>query len=555
MAFGFGEFNGGGQNDSISINYSEIPAQRTISFYARWTAADNTFDATESMAVISHMLSVGDLSFNFNPDGGILYLDHGTNQNPNPLTAQYFSGYQRSDWDIRNGLFFCIRFNDTDMFDPNKGYPKPKLWVNGVAIGDSGWLSDPTAGILPLSGGSNKWVIGKGRGRYGNTNKFKGLIAEVALYAGLRPDEDCRQLSLGKTALNFPVDKLKFYLPLETDAKEWVTDSLAAATVSGTLVKPHPTVIKPSSEPTRPAPPPQPNPANTRTIYSIGNSLSDTWRNVGEVAETKGKTTNYGRHMIPGAPLHYIAARPTEGFTESPYGYYATAFADYAFDAVSFQPFVGDLVGASGTGDVATIDNFITLISAKSRATRVFIYGQWPEKANPVPFTAAGWENEYMASNPAPGAGTRSSFRRTYYQELLAAVRTQSGSKLDKAIALAPAGDCLREFNRQAGLGQIPGYTSAWDLYADGIHLNGVGSYLVSCCMFTCFFGVDPRGATVPASFGTIAPTLRDKIHDIVWNILKANPDTFVASPVTLRSAVQRYKAFLRQRLKRGFQA
>lgn len=534
MARGFYFTSGVGGNDRIIIPYARIPNEFTLSYYARWDYHVDDPNNYDVQCVISHMLSQGHLSFGFNWDGNEAFVpEYSVTGDPSPIFNTIPRGFESGNFDFGNGVFVCVKVNLFDMLDPNKGNPRPKVWMNGDLVGGF-WMSNPSATSLPYSGGINKWTLGRGRDRYNNTQRFKGVIAEVSLYEGDRPDEDCVALSQGYTALNFPVDKLAFYMPLETNTIEWVSNT--EAEVTGTLQKPHPTVIKPAVEPARPVPPPPPDPANSRTIYSLGNSLSDVWRNITDLAETANKSISFGRHNIPGTPLSGIRTRAAEGFFEEPYGYYTNALVNYNLDAIVAQPYFRELVEANNEGDVYNVNFFIELLATRpynKQNTTVFIYEQWYRAQETDVKTAASWETGFMRPY-APGTGTTDT--KAYYNALLSAVRAESGTKLDKQILLAPVGSAMRLFNQKAASGNVPGYSSAWGLYATetGLqqHMNDTGAYLVSCVMFSCFFNLDPHVLGVPSSYGTIAPAVKTAIHDAVWEAVLADPNSGVSEPI-----------------------
>ena len=79
--------------------------------------------------------------------------------------------------------------------------------------------------------------------------------------------------------------------------------------------------------------------AQTKRIYFIGNSVTDILNYDGfqEIAESKGNTHVWGRHMIPGAPLGWIWAHPADGFSQGPYGLYPSALGNFTWDAISLS--------------------------------------------------------------------------------------------------------------------------------------------------------------------------------------------------------------------------
>ena len=57
---------------------------------------------------------------------------------------------------------------------------------------------------------------------------------------------------------------------------------------------------------------------STLRIYYIGNSVTDTirYKPLAELAATRGVRLDWGRHMIPGAPLEWLMGHRDEGFRE-----------------------------------------------------------------------------------------------------------------------------------------------------------------------------------------------------------------------------------------------
>ena len=61
---------------------------------------------------------------------------------------------------------------------------------------------------------------------------------------------------------------------------------------------------------------------NTLRVYFIGNSVTDTVRygELAKLAATRDVKLDWGRTMIPGAPLEWIYTHPKDGFQQEPYG-------------------------------------------------------------------------------------------------------------------------------------------------------------------------------------------------------------------------------------------
>ena len=93
---------------------------------------------------------------------------------------------------------------------------------------------------------------------------------------------------------------------------------------------------------------------------------------------------------------------------------------------------------------------------------------------------------------------------------------------------------------------QAPGYeiNDVWDLYADGVHLNNLGSYMVGTSYYACIIKESPVGLPVlghyqarmghPTDHVTVTPEMAKVIQETVWAEVTSNPRTGVpaAGPV-----------------------
>ncbi len=123
-------------------------------------------------------------------------------------------------------------------------------------------------------------------------------------------------------------------------------------------------------------------------VYYVGNSVTDTirYRPLAELAAMRGVTLEWGRHMIPGAPLEWLHDHPDDGFREKPYGGWAEALTSFAWDAVSFQPFDRHFWSTNkagvAVGDVDLIANWSRKAAAsRSNSTRTHMTPPSPATA------------------------------------------------------------------------------------------------------------------------------------------------------------------------------
>jgi hypothetical protein len=292
--------------------------------------------------------------------------------------------------------------------------------------------------------------------------------------------------------------------------------------------------------------------ANPLRIYFIGNSVTDTIR-YGEwakLAGARGVKVEWGRTMIPGAPLEWIYTHPNDGFREKPFGTWTNALSEFAWDAVSLQPFDRGLHGRNpdgrDLGDVALIKEFATLAARKNPGVRILVYARWPR------VTSGGKsfkfdKNDYDPTRPGsgndlsmvddftarwlrphkPGAYDNSNETKDYFDRLLAEVRTETPFLKQRPV-LVPVGHVMNALHGQMQAGKIPGYTSIIQFYKDGIHLNVPGSYLVGCTYFATVLRASPEGLPTEP-YGRIDPALAATIQKITWQVVTNTPESGAA--------------------------
>lgn len=276
-------------------------------------------------------------------------------------------------------------------------------------------------------------------------------------------------------------------------------------------------------------------PAKRLRVYHIGNSVTDTinYSGLKALAAARQREYEFGRHVIPGAPLAWIWTHAKEGFAHPPYGYYLTALPKYPWDALTLQPFDRQIEG--GEGDLAMAKNYIDL-ALKSPDLKVYVYERWPRRdQNPdksfKPFDyQAKWNQKYT------GHWDNSNEGRDFFEKLLAAVRKAYPDRA-KNIYLVPVGDVLADLDKQMQAGTIPGYKDISGFYADHIHFNNAGSYAVGVTFYATLFRDTPVGLpTTPYEDSRkpenkIPADLAKAIQETAWRVVTSNPDTGVKTP------------------------
>jgi hypothetical protein len=262
--------------------------------------------------------------------------------------------------------------------------------------------------------------------------------------------------------------------------------------------------------------------AKTLRVYFVGNSVTDTinYRALAELATSRGYRQVWGRHMIPGAPLQWIWQHPNDGFQEQPFGHYPTALAEHQWDVLSLQPFDRHLDGKDG--DLAMAKNFIELALPKSPELQVYVYARWPRKDQDG---SLNYGEKWLRNYTGGWDGTNET--KDYFERLTVELR-KACPELKKPILMVPVGHVMYALNQRMEAGEVPGCEEIKDIFADGIHLNNVGSYVVGCTYFATLYRENPKG--LPGEpYKVTDPKLAEVIQDTVWKVVGTHELTGVA--------------------------
>lgn len=277
----------------------------------------------------------------------------------------------------------------------------------------------------------------------------------------------------------------------------------------------------------------------TLRVYYIGNSVTDAlqYKKFADIARTKNIRIEWGRHMIPGAPLQWIWEHPQDGFSEKPFGFYSNALANFEWDIVTLQPFDRQL-----KSDLRYIQQFIDLALTKSPQCRFFLYSRWPRmtiggksvrfnqndydpnqrgSGRPSLEDLDDWQQRWLAKYTGQWDGTNES--RDYFLQLLREVRAANPSLADR-VRLIPVGDVMAQLDLRMRDGKVPGSRSIWQFYKDGIHMAPNGSYVVACTFFAALTGLSPEGLP-HEPYGVEDAALARLIQATAWEIVSTRSE------------------------------
>jgi uncharacterized protein YjdB len=262
----------------------------------------------------------------------------------------------------------------------------------------------------------------------------------------------------------------------------------------------------------------------TKSFYFIGNSVTDAanLKGIDQLATSAGYNHEWGRNMIPGAPLEWIWDHPNDGISEPPYGVFPNALANYTWDGISLQPFDRWL-----DSDLAEITNFWNACKAKSPNVQLFVYERWPRNMYGDDMTdsrlTADYFNTLFDYPYIESYAYEVNETRDYFEKLTLACRNISGPK---KMLMVPVGQVMYALNNKMKTGQVPGFSSIWQVYSDGIHMNNMGGFIAATTFYSTFYKADPRGMTPGSEFGTLDASFVSIVQQTVWDVVNTYKDS-----------------------------
>jgi hypothetical protein len=100
-------------------------------------------------------------------------------------------------------------------------------------------------------------------------------------------------------------------------------------------------------------------------------------------------------------------------------------------------------------------------------------------------------------------------------------------------VHLVPVGHVMYELDQRMKAGQVSGYTTIWQVYKDGIHLDSVGSYVVGCTYLATLYRQDPQGLS-SEPYKVTDPKLAEVIQDTVWKVVSQHELAGVAKSTVI---------------------
>jgi len=236
--------------------------------------------------------------------------------------------------------------------------------------------------------------------------------------------------------------------------------------------------------------------------------------------------------VINGAPLayqwdHAAEAEGVDGKARLGSGAVGTLILTEAI------PLAGAIEWNDSAGQVA---KWAGLAWSANPQTQVLIYETWHSLKSG---TGAVVEHD-------PGAGTpwadRIAADRAAWQSLASAAEALRPPEAPPT-RIVPAGQAMALAARAAAAGELPGVARIEDLFADDIHPNAKGLYLVAATHVAALTGQSPEG--LPARLGRswqnrearISPELALALQRIAWQAVQGQQEQVVPAPAPLPPA------------------
>jgi hypothetical protein len=225
-------------------------------------------------------------------------------------------------------------------------------------------------------------------------------------------------------------------------------------------------------------------PPDSRSVVMVGHSLVnyDMPRMLEVLADDAGHTHQGGAQVLIGANLwanwdeHYEAEFDAR-----------TALASGNWDTLVLTEAIPLLNHLTWSDTFLYAGNWHGLALGANAATRTYIYETWHCTDSGTP-TGCDWDdNDHIA------------WRQRLNEDLprWQSIADHLNANFEGAeVTLVPAGQALGLLHDRIQAGQVPGYSSVFQLFSDNIHLTDTGNYFVALVMYATIYQRSPEGLT-----------------------------------------------------------
>ncbi|MHB8900379.1 MAG: hypothetical protein ACYC6Y_16635 [Thermoguttaceae bacterium] len=257
---------------------------------------------------------------------------------------------------------------------------------------------------------------------------------------------------------------------------------------------------------------------NPVAVFHVGNSLTDQAYGMHDIAESRGRQTLFGRHMIPGAPLNWLWNHRAEGFrqpdSEKPAD---QILRERKWDVLILQPF-----GSPVEVSVEYGARYAEAAYQGNPQCQVYVFENYPVIGKDGS-EADLWEERWLSPDYPRG--------RENFVQVAKGISARFPDK--KPVRIIPVGEVMYQFHLRAKAGKVAGYKHIADLYSDGVHLKSEGKYLEAVTHYATVFQEDPHGTIVSGLRFWQGPYSVDRpfaetVWDLAWQVITSDPNTGV---------------------------
>jgi hypothetical protein len=260
---------------------------------------------------------------------------------------------------------------------------------------------------------------------------------------------------------------------------------------------------------------------DTIKSFHVGNSLTGNAVRFPVFAETAGIKNQSAWFLIGGAYTVKLW-KAKEGADKERF---QKAYAQTAFplDHLTLQPRDFDI-----DEEVENERNFINFIRERSPNVQSWLYAEWVERDRRRP-SDRGSVPSYQMKKLFPAATWEESMSAMllYVEEVQH--RLKQLDKEGKPARILPCSLALGLVRNLIDEGQLPGVPKGEvsfyrTFFADTVHVNLNGCYLVDLIWYAAFTGQSPEGKLLPIET-TLTPAQAQVLQHLAWEIVKNYPD------------------------------
>jgi hypothetical protein len=195
--------------------------------------------------------------------------------------------------------------------------------------------------------------------------------------------------------------------------------------------------------------------------------------------------------------------------TVAPYGNWHNALTQHEWDYVTFQTHAGMV-----TSEIQAAIDLVATATAGGRNshTRFFVYSAWPTRSDTQTYREA-------RTQPLTSIAFNTD---AYLGKLYSDVRVAHPT-VD--FGYVPVGEVLLRLDEVLRQSPLPGFTSAWDLYGDNLHLNAAGRYVAHATLAAALTSTEPQDLVFSSALtAPLSPTFVAVANESITAVIDADP-------------------------------